>query len=50
MSRISYDIPDAIHDDLREESVRKNIPMKIILVETLRERYADESTTSEVSQ
>jgi len=41
MGRMNFEIPDEINKELDNESREKNVPKKMIIIETLRQRYRD---------
>jgi len=42
MGRINIEIPDELHQDIRTESAIKNIPIKMIAIQSIREHCRDQ--------
>lgn len=41
MGRINIEIPDDLHDQLRTESAVKNVPIKMLVIQSIREHTED---------
>lgn len=42
VARLNFEIPDEVEECLKEESREHNVPKKMIVIETLRERYREQ--------
>jgi len=42
MTHINFDVPDHIHDRVKYHAEQQNVPMRLVYIETMREKMDEE--------